>query len=196
MGFTIDMPRSNAKPYKPTPADLLAAREKTVPDLIAPGLKVLFVGINPGLYTAAIGHHFGRPGNRFWPALHAGGFTQRLFAPFEKAELLKLGYGITNLVKRATARADELTDDELIAGVAILRRKVRKYRPKFIAIVGITSYRIAFQQPKAKLGRQPEKFEGAVVWVLPNPSGLNAHHQPRHLKELFSELHAAVQSEI
>jgi TDG/mug DNA glycosylase family protein len=192
MDSTIDMPLSNAKPYKPTPADLLAAREKTVPDLIAPGLKVLFVGINPGLYTAAIGHHFGRPGNRFWPALHAGGFTPRLFAPFEKAQLLKLGYGITNLVKRATARADELTDDELIAGVAILRRKVRKYRPKFIAIVGITSYRIAFQQPKAKLGRQPEKFERAIVWVLPNPSGLNAHHQPRHLKELFSELREAV----
>jgi TDG/mug DNA glycosylase family protein len=192
MDSTIDMPRRDAKQWRPTAADLLAARQKTVPDLIAPQLKVLFVGINPGLYTAAIGHHFGRPGNRFWPALYAGGFTPRLFAPSEKRELLKLGYGITNLVKRATARADELTDEELIAGVEILRRKVRKYRPKFIAIVGITSYRTAFQQPKAKLGRQPEEFEGAVVWVLPNPSGLNAHHQPSHLKELFSELYRAI----
>src|SRR5436190_3641136 len=121
-------------PWRPTPELILAARNKTVPDIIATGLRVLFVGINPGLYTAAIGHHFGRPGNRFWPALFSGGFTPRLFDPSEKHELLKLGYGITNLVRRATARADELTDEELIAGVEILRRKVRKFHPQFIAI--------------------------------------------------------------
>ena len=180
------------KPCRPTRADLEAAKSKTVPDLIAPNLKVLFVGINPGLYTAAIGHHFGRPGNRFWPALYSGGFTPRLFDPSEKHELLKLGYGITNLVRRATARADELTDEELIAGVKVLRRKVRKYRPQFIAIVGITSYRTAFQQPKAKLGRQPDLFEGSVVWVLPNPSGLNRGFALDALVRAYSELRSAL----
>lgn len=176
------------KPPRPTKADLIAAAGKTVPDLIVPNLKVLFVGINPGLYTAAIGHHFGRPGNRFWPALFAGGFTPRLLSPWEKEQLLEHGYGISNLVKRATARADELTDDELKAGAKALTKKVRRYRPRFIAIVGITSYRIAFDRPLAKLGLQEEKVAGASVWVLPNPSGLNAHYQPAALAKLFREL--------
>ena len=127
-------------PFRPTRADLLAAKNKTVKDVIAPGLKVLFCGINPGLYTAAIGHHFGRPGNRFWPALYSGGFTDRLLDPSEKKELLKLGYGITNLVARATLRADELTSTELVAGAKVVTAKVMKFKPRFLAVVGISSY--------------------------------------------------------
>jgi TDG/mug DNA glycosylase family protein len=166
-----------------------AAHDKTVPDLIAKNLKVLFVGINPGLYTAAIGRHFGRPGNRFWPALYAGGFTPNLLSPFDNKQLLKFGYGITNLVPRATARADELNRDELVAGVKTLETKVRKYRPRIVAIVGVSSYRIAFARPKAIMGRQEEKIADATLWVLPNPSGLNANYQPADLKRLFAELH-------
>ena len=182
------------RPQKPTKADLIAAAGKTVPDLIAPNLKVLFVGINPGLYTAAIGHHFGRPGNRFWPALFAGGFTDRLFSPWERDQLLEGGYGITNLVSRATARADELNAEELRAGVKVLAKKVRRFKPAFAAIVGITSYRIAFDRPLAKLGPQSETIAGAQLWVLPNPSGLNAHYQPAALGKLFRELHDAAET--
>jgi TDG/mug DNA glycosylase family protein len=179
------------RPPKPTKADLIAAAGKTIPDLIVPNLKVLFVGINPGLYTAAIGHHFGRPGNRFWPALFAGGFTDRLFSPWERDQLLPAGYGITNLVRRATARADELNAEELRAGVKVLAKKVRRFKPAFTAIVGITSYRIAFDRPLAQLGPQNETIAGARLWVLPNPSGLNAHYQPAALGKLFRELHDA-----
>jgi TDG/mug DNA glycosylase family protein len=184
-----------ARPPRPTKADLIAAAHKTVPDLIARNLKVLFVGINPGLYTAAIGRHFGRPGNRFWPALFAGGFTDRLLSPWENQQLLERGYGITNLVSRATARADELGDEELRAGVMVLVQKVRRYRPAFAAIVGITSYRIAFNRPLAKLGLQEETLSDASMWVLPNPSGLNAHYQPAALAKLFRELHDAAEKQ-
>ena len=135
---------------------------------------MLFCGINPGLYSAAIGHHFGRPGNRFWPALLAAGFTERLLSPFEEAELLQHGYGITNLVERATGAADELTTEELLAGARRLTRKVKRYRPAFVALLGITAYRTAFGSKLAVLGRQPEKIADAGIWVLPNPSGLNA----------------------
>ena len=186
---------ADLKIWKPTKQQIEEAKDKTIRDLIAPNLKLLFVGINPGLYTAAIGRHFGRPGNRFWPALHAGGFTPRLFSPFESDELLKLNYGITNMVSRATARADELSDEELRAGAKALTRKVKKYKPRFIAIVGLTSYRVAFDQPKAAVGRQDLKIGGAMVWVLPNPSGLNAHFQPKRLGELFGELRRAVERE-
>jgi TDG/mug DNA glycosylase family protein len=177
---------------RPTKADLLAAKNKTVPDVIAPGLSVLFCGINPGLYTAAVGHHFGRPGNRFWPALYAGGFTDRLLDPSEKHELLKLGYGITNMVSRATARADELTAEELVAGAKKVRAKVLKYKPRFVAVVGVSSYRVAFNKPKAVVGPEPETIGETRVWVLPNPSGLNAHYQPRDLARVFRELRDAV----
>jgi TDG/mug DNA glycosylase family protein len=152
---------------------------------------VLLVGINPGLYSAAIGHHFGRPGNRFWPALHAGGLTPRLLSPFEEILLLQHGLGLTNLVDRATATADELTTAELQAGAERLARKVRRYRPRFVAPLGLTSYRVAFQRPRARLGPQPETLAGATVWLLPNPSGLNAHHQPADLARLFRELRIA-----
>jgi TDG/mug DNA glycosylase family protein len=186
---------ADLKIWRPTKLQLEQAKNKTIRDLIEPDLHLLFVGINPGLYTAAIGRHFGRPGNRFWPALHAGGFTPRLFSPFESDALLKLRYGITNMVARATVRADELSDDELRAGAKTLTRKVKKYRPRFAAIVGLTSYRIAFDQPKATVGPQDLRIGDARVWVLPNPSGLNAHFQPKRLGELFGELRKAVERE-
>ncbi len=186
------MPAPTAPPRRPTPAEIRAAVNKTVPDVIAPGLAVLFCGINPGLYTAAVGHHFARPGNRFWPALHAAGFTDRLLAPHEERHLLDLGYGITNLVPRATATADELTPVELVAGAARLRRAVAKWRPRCLAVVGVGAYRVAFRRPRAKLGQQDEHIGEARVWVLPNPSGLNAHYQPGDLARLFRELREAV----
>ncbi|HET6370273.1 MAG TPA: G/U mismatch-specific DNA glycosylase, partial [Nitrospiria bacterium] len=161
---------------------------KTVPDVIAPGLKVLFCGINPGLYSGAVGHHFARPGNRFWPALHAAGFTERLISPFEERILLKYGYGITNLVARTTASADELTGKELVAGRRRLLAKVKRYSPRVVAALGIGAYREAFAKPKAILGRQSEPLGTAVVWVLPNPSGLNAHYQLADLVHQFRAL--------
>jgi TDG/mug DNA glycosylase family protein len=176
------------KPWKPTKEQLLAATEKTVRDVIAPNLRVLFCGINPGLYTAAVGHHFARPGNRFWPALYAGGFTDRVLSPFEERELLKSGYGITNVVARATASADALTKEEIVAGGERLRAKVLRYRPRVLAVLGVGAYRTAFNQPKASVGRQEDRIGDTVLWVLPNPSGLNANYQPAHLAHLFREL--------
>jgi TDG/mug DNA glycosylase family protein len=159
-------------------------------DVIAPGLRVLFCGINPGLYSAATGWHFARPGNRFWPALHGGGFTPRLFRPSEQGLLPPMGLGITNVVARTTARADELSVDELRAGGAHLAVKVAEFRPEWLAIVGITAYRTAFGVPNAKIGPQDDPIGGTPVWVLPNPSGLNAHWTPATLAEEFSRLHA------
>jgi TDG/mug DNA glycosylase family protein len=182
---------AGAKPRKPSRAEVAAAYGHTVPDLMAAALKVLFCGINPSLYSAAIGHHFGRPGNRFWPALHAAGFSDRLLAPWEGGQLLERGYGITNLVDRATATAQELPAEELIAGARKLTRKVRRHRPSCVAFLGITAYRAAFQRAEADLGRQTEKLAEAVVWVLPNPSGLNAHFQLAGLARLFRELREA-----
>src|SRR5688572_18870781 len=148
--------KERVEPWAPTKQQLLDAHGKTLPDVIAPGLKVLFCGINPGLYTAAIGHHFGRPGNRFWPTLHAAGFTPRLFDPSEEQELLPLGFGITNVVARATTAADELSDREMIAGGRILEAKVREYAPQYLAVLGIGAYRTAFAKPKAVIGLQPD----------------------------------------
>ena len=175
-------------PWKPTKAQLAAAVDKTVADVIAPDLCVLFSGINPGLYTAAVGHHFARPGNRFWPALHAGGFTDKVLSPFDERELLKSGYGITNVVQRTTATADLLKKEEIVAGGEKLRRKVLRYRPKVLAVLGLGTYRTAFNQPKAVVGRQSEVVGRTIVWVLPNPSGLNAHYQAGDLARLFREL--------
>ncbi len=178
--------------WKPTRAEIAAARGGKVADLLAPGLDVLFCGINPSLYSAAIRHHFGRPGNRFWPALHGGGFTQRLLTPFEEKELLAEKCGITNLVARATATADELTDEELRAGTKMLVRKVRRHRPRYIAFLGVTAYRTAFARPQACLGPQAERLADSGIWILPNPSGLNAHYQLADLARLFAELRATV----
>ncbi len=157
-----------------------------MPDVIARGLDVLFCGINPGLYSGWAGHHFARPGNRFWPALFAAGFTNRLVRPEEEHELLRQRYGITNLVERTTLASDELTREELRAGAVILRTKVNRYRPRAVAILGVSAYRIAFDCAKAKVGQQ-EPIAGALVWVLPNPSGLNAHFTPKTLAKVFRE---------
>ena len=179
-------------PWKPTKEQLLAATEKTVRDVIAPNLKVLFCGINPGLYTAAVGHHFARPGNRFWPALYAGGFTESLLSPFDERELLKYGYGITNVVRRTTASADLLTRDEIVAGGKRLAAKVRRYQPQVLAVLGLGAYRVAFARPKAVVGRQDEKIGETLLWVLPNPSGLNANYQAADLAKMFRELRDAI----
>jgi TDG/mug DNA glycosylase family protein len=177
--------RVKSEVRKPTPEEIRAAYGKKVPDVIAPGLKVLFCGINPGLYSAAVGHHFARPGNRFWPVLHAAGFTPRRLSPFEERLLLEYGLGVTNIVERATGSAGELTDEELRTGAIRLAQKARRYRPRTVAFLGVTAYRTAFRRPKAKLGRQKETIGEAGIWVLPNPSGLNARFQLDGLARLF-----------
>lgn len=173
------------KVTKPTQADLLAAKDKTIRDVIAPGLRILFCGINPGLYSGTTGHHFARPGNRFWSTLHQAGFTPRIFHPTEQQELLSLGYGITNLVRRTTATADELSPEELTLGRKRLERKVKRYQPRILAVLGIGAYRIAFHEPKATPGLQPRTIGDTQVWILPNPSGLNAHYQLADLVQQF-----------
>jgi TDG/mug DNA glycosylase family protein len=183
----IETPR----PFKPTKQQLEAAAGKTVRDVIGPDLRVLFCGINPGLYTAAVGHHFARPGNRFWPALHKSGFTNRLVSPFAESELLELGIGITNVVAHATATAAELTSQDFVKGGRLLTKKVRRYSPQILAVLGVGAYRQAFMKPKAEIGEQEEHIADARVWVLPNPSGLNANYQLPDLVRLFRELRAA-----
>jgi double-stranded uracil-DNA glycosylase len=167
---------------------------RTLRDVIATDLDVLFCGINPGLYSAATGWHFARPGNRFWPALAASGLTPVRLQPSQRRELLASGIGITNLVARATAAADELTADEIRAGRPRLERKVRRYRPRVVAVVGIGAYRIAFGRPQATFGRQPEELAGALLWVLPNTSGLNAHYQAAGFARAFADLREAVEA--
>ena len=180
---------------RPSRADLLAAKDKTIQDVIAPELHVLFCGINPGLYSGATGHHFARPGNRFWPTLYQAGFTSRLLAPAEERELLVSGYGITNLVARATATADQLAPDELVAGRRRLEAKINRYQPQVVALLGIGAYRTAFAQRAVTLGQQPERLANASVWVLPNPSGLNAHYQMADLVQHFRALRQVVEHE-
>ena len=172
---------------KPTRAELLASAHKTINDVIGPNLRVLFCGINPGLYSGYTGHHFARPGNRFWPTLYAAGFTDRLLKPAEELELLAKGYGITNLAKRTTATAAELTADELLVGGQQLRAKVQHYQPQVLAVLGVTAYRTAFMQPRAQMGEQAERMGSTRLWVLPNPSGLNAHYTPTDLARVFRE---------
>lgn len=176
----------------PTKDELAGAYGREVPDLVRPGLRVLLVGINPSLWTGWSGFHFGRPSNRLWPTLHQAGLTPRRLRPEDAAELLAAGIGITNLVNRATARADELTDDEIRAGLPRLEGTVRAYRPATVAVLGITAYRTAFRRPKATVGRQPETVEGAALWVLPNPSGLNAHYQQPDLTAVYAQLAATL----
>jgi double-stranded uracil-DNA glycosylase len=176
---------------RPARLDLEAARSRTIPDVLPePGapFAVLFCGINPGLYSAATGWHFARPGNRFWPALHLSGFTPRLLAPREQDQLPGLGLGITNLVARATAQAAELDAAELRAGREHLAALTRSRRPRVVAIAGVTAYRTAFGQPRAGTGPQPDRLGGARLWVLPNPSGLNASWTLPRLVEAFREL--------
>jgi TDG/mug DNA glycosylase family protein len=175
--------------------DLEAAKDATIPDVLPPAgepFHVLFCGINPGLYSAATGWHFARPGNRFWPALHAAGFTDRQLKPSEQQELTRYGLGITNIAPRATAQAAELTRAELTAGAARLLALVETHRPNFVAILGVTAYRTAFARPKAIIGPQPDPMGPARLWILPNPSGLNASWQPPRLAAEFRELREAV----
>lgn len=184
-------PGDAGQPYRPSQADLAAARNRTIPDLVAPGLRVLFAGINPSLYSAATGYHFARPGNRFWPALHRSGFTGRQLAPAEQQLLLAEGLGITNVVARATARADELDAAELRAGAAALAALAGELGVRRLAVLGVTAYRAAFGQPRAVVGPQDEQLGGASVWILPNPSGLNASYQIDRLAAEFARLRAA-----
>ncbi|MFN8596654.1 MAG: G/U mismatch-specific DNA glycosylase [Anaerolineae bacterium] len=179
---------------KPTKAQLLASKNRLVADVIAPNLRVLFCGINPGLYSAAVSHHFARPGNRFWPALHLAGITSRLLSPDEERELLNVGCGITNIVARATATADELSAEELIAGQHQLELKVARYQPHVVAVLGVSAYRTGWQRPKATLGLQPDRLSHSTLWVLPNPSGLNAHYSLSALAKLLQEVYQFSQS--
>ncbi|MCL6299014.1 G/U mismatch-specific DNA glycosylase [Streptomyces kronopolitis] len=174
-----------------TPEELAAARDRLVPDVAASGLRVLFCGINPGLMTAATGHHFARPGNRFWPALHAAGFTPRRLRPDEQEELLAHGLGITNVVARATARADELSAEEYREGGRLLAEKVARLRPRWLAVAGVTAYRLAFDDKRAAIGPQQRTLGDTRIWALPNPSGLNAHWTPQALAEEYGRLRAA-----
>lgn len=173
---------------KPTRTELLEAAGNTVPDVIGPNLRVLFCGINPSLYAGATGHHFSRPGNRFWPTLHAAGFTDVRLHPAEGRRLLEFGYVMTNLVARATAGADGLSAAELIAGKKDLSAKVRRYQPQVVAVLGVGAYRTAFSRPGAAVGLQEVRLGSAPIWVLPNPSGLNAHYPPTRLASTFREL--------
>jgi TDG/mug DNA glycosylase family protein len=183
-----------ATPVRPTPADLQAARGKSIPDVIGSKLDVLFVGINPSLWSGAVGLHFARPGNRFWRALHDAGFTDRLLSPHEGRELLKRRIGVTNLVNRATASADELDPADYERGARRIAAKVRRYRPKVIAFVGMGAYRVAFGRPHARAGRQEERLAGATIWVLPNPSGRTAGYQMPALAREFRELRKSLSS--
>ena len=181
---------------KPTKAELLAAYGKRVPDVISPRLKVLFVGINPGLYSGAVGHHFARPGNRFWPALQKAGFTDGLLSPADERELLKNGYGITNIVNRSTAAAAELDPQELIHGGRLLAAKIRRYHPRVVAILGLQAFRIAFGKPKTHFGPQDIRISGSRIWVLPNPSGLNANYQLPALSRMFRKVRSAAEQNV
>ncbi len=176
---------------RPSPATIAAARGRTIPDVIGPGSRVLLVGINPSLYSAAVGHHFARPGNRFWKALHASGFTERVLAPEEDRTLPARGLGLTNLVARATGSADELSSDELLRGARRLERLVAEHEPVFVAFLGIGAFRTAFRRAGASVGPQSDRIRSARVWLLPNPSGLNAHHQLPELAAAFRRLRVA-----
>jgi TDG/mug DNA glycosylase family protein len=192
----VTAPRERGGPgARLTAADLTAARALTIADVLPgpvdPPLRVLFCGINPGLVSAATGHHFARPGNRFWRVLHGAGFTPRLLKPAEQAELARLGLGVTNLVARASARADELTDAEIVAGGERLRAVVAQRHPAWLAVVGITAYRTAFGDPGAVVGPQDERWGDTRVWVLPNPSGLNAHWTVDSMVEEYGRLATA-----
>ena len=175
----------------PSRAELETARGNLLPDVLDDGLRVLFCGINPGLWSAATGHHFARPGNRFWPALHASGFTPRQLSPAEQALLPSLGLGLTNVVPRASARADEIGAEELRDGGRVLREKVARHRPAWLAVLGVTAYRSAFGDRQAQVGPQETTLGTTRVWVLPNPSGLNAHWTPVALAGELARLREA-----
>jgi len=173
---------------RPTSEELATATERTIPDVIATGLRILFVGINPGLWSGATGFHFARPGNRFWKAIAQAGLVDRVLDPSEQHELLRSGIGITNLVPRTTASAAELGADELRAGGRALVAKVERYRPANVAFLGISTYRVAFGASRVAIGPQPDTLAEARVWVLPNPSGLNASWTLPRLVDAYAAL--------
>jgi double-stranded uracil-DNA glycosylase len=177
---------------RPTAIQLAAAVGKSVPDIIAADLKVLFCGVNPGLWSAAVGHHFARPGNRFWKALHLSGFTDDLISHDNERDLLRYGLGITNLVDRATRAADELNREDLQDGARRLTSKVQRWKPRCVAVLGMGAYRSAFSDPHAKLGSQPSVLGPSRVWLLPNPSGAQARYQIADLVEQFGNLRSFV----
>jgi double-stranded uracil-DNA glycosylase len=174
--------------WRPSRQQLQAAYGASITDVIAPGLDVLFVGINPSLYSAAVGHHFARPGNRFWPTLHLSGFTDRLLSPFEDRLLLGYGCGVSNIVREATATAEEVPPEAYLKGGKRLLRMLEKHRPRYVAVLGVGAYQRAFARPRAGVGPQEGMLGPSRVWVLPNPSGLNANYQLPRLVELFREL--------
>ncbi len=176
--------RKTLAPWKPSREIQLKSIARRVPDVIAENLNVLFCGINPGLYSAAVGHHFAGPGNLFWPTIYKAGLTPRLLTAFDEAELAALGFGVTNLVPRASKDAEDLTKEELRAGAGTVKRKVRKFKPRFLAVLGLAAYRTAFEHSKAQVGYQ-ESIGSTKVYLLPNPSGLNAFHQPAVLHQMF-----------
>ena len=187
-------PQPSPSPQRPTPAELRAARDRRVPDIVAPDLSILFVGINPGLYSGAVGHHFARPGNRFWPALQRAGLTPHLFTPQDERELLKSGIGIANIVNRTTAAASELSMKELAAGGRRLAAKIRRLKPRVVAFLGIEAYRSAFGVRQVSVGPQSASFGNTRIWVLPNPSGLNAHYQLKDFARLFRRLRTVLRA--
>ncbi|WP_329454821.1 G/U mismatch-specific DNA glycosylase [Streptomyces sp. NBC_01497] len=182
--------RPSRKPPPPQPGDPAGRGGPQLTDIVADDLSVLFVGINPGLPSAVLGHNFATPGNRFWPALHRAGFTAHRFRAEEEEELLPLGLGITSIVRRPTARAADLTRRELEEGGEDLRRRASALRPRWLALLGVTGYRAAFAAPGATIGPAPA-LGATRVWVLPNPSGLNAHYPPAALASEFARLRAA-----
>ncbi len=186
---TVGRVRSSTSGRRWTRDELSAYAGRTIPDLLGPGLRLLFVGINPGLVSAATGLHFARNGNRFYPALRAAGILpEDVLTPEDAAPVLvERGVGITNMVPRASARADDLTDEELRTGRDRLERLVAKHRPRVVAVAGITAYRVGFGLPKARAGEQDERLAGARLWVVPNPSGLNAHASVASLAEAYGE---------
>jgi double-stranded uracil-DNA glycosylase len=180
------------KGWRPTREQLAAARGKAIESIWAPGLDVVFCGLNPSLYSAAVGHHFARPGNRFWPALHLSGFTDRLLSPFEDVRLVEYGAGVTNIVPQATASAAEIERGAYGRGGRRLVRELERWRPKWVAVLGIGAYEVAFGEKRVKVGPQDRMLAESQVWVLPSPSGLNANHQLGELVRLFGALREAV----
>lgn len=179
---------------RPTAEELKEQVGATMPDVIASNLRILFCGINPSVYSAVVGHHFARPGNRFWKALHLSGFTPRLYSAEEDRRLLELGLGITNIAAPATTAATDLPPVHIRAGGKILRKKVLRHKPRYLGVLGISAYRVAFDQPNAALGLQPLTIGETHIWVLPNPSGLNAHYQLADLANLYRELRVAAEA--
>ncbi len=186
--------RNRSSEQKPTRENLQAAAGQTVPDVISARLRILFCGINPGLYSGFVAHHFAGPSNRFWPTLYRAGFTKERLLPTEERRLLESGYGITNLVKRSTGSAAEVNKEALKAGAVNLCLKVKRWKPWLVAILGVGAYRAAFEEPGAQVGLQPRTIGQARIWILPNPSGLNAHYTPQRFADAFGELRRYVLS--